>query len=401
MKKILLFAVTAFSLSTQAQTTQSVAATGDTIANLTFPGFKQPTKPTTYATYTGIDSLVKVTVKYKTKQLAGNTNADTIITVVKDSVKIANSKKIRYFYQSFNPAQNQYAINLGIGSSFGTFANTADNNNTVMAASSNYPPGVANTTADNWVLIGPITVPAKAMTCKFAYGFINDVKRDGFEIRTIEASKLDASPNYAFIPNNGNYGAYDSLQLVDFSTNNPYLDSTQFFNTMYNTFKQSTLMAAPVVQSYSDNDVALKAPGTTAYPAYGFTFDKAKMFTKAINMTAYRGLDVYVAIHHNATQQDLVFFDDILFREANLAAPIGLNSLAVNDNVIVYPNPANDVLNIIGADNGQITLTNMLGEIVKTVANTTTLNIADITAGMYIVTVVKNNETITKKIIKN
>ncbi|MBC7412443.1 MAG: hypothetical protein H7331_08330, partial [Bacteroidia bacterium] len=198
MKKILLFTFASFSLITQAQTTQSVLAKNDTIATLTFPNFRKPIIPTTYATYTGADSTVKITVKYKTKKIAGNTNADTLITIVKDSVKLPNIKKIRYFYQSFNPAQNQYAINLGIGSSFGTFVNNADNN-TVMAASSNYPPGVANTTADNWVLVGPITVPAKAIEFRFSYGFTNDTKRDGFEIRTIEASKLDATPNYSFI----------------------------------------------------------------------------------------------------------------------------------------------------------------------------------------------------------
>lgn len=389
MNKILLFALSTFTIAAQAQSPQAVAI-NDTIAYLQFPGFKQPTKPTAYAIYTGADTIIKITATYKAPKIAAGATGDTIITIVKDSVKIPNVKKIRYFYQSFNNAQTQYAVSLGLANSFNTFVNTNDNNNTVLAASSNYPPGVASQTADNWVLVGPITVPASAMTCKFLFGFTNNIRRDGFEIRMIEANKLDAKNNYIFPTK---YNNYNGLQL------NTLNDSAYVMANNFNGFKQATLMSSVILKAYADSTDELAEPVVTPATPYTFTFDKAKMYSRTINLTAYRGTDVYVAIHHNATQQDIVFFDDILFREANNPTSILANK--AND-IVLYPNPANNVLTIAGANNAQITITNTLGQVVKTVANyTTTINIADLATGMYVVSIVKDNETIIKKIIKN
>ncbi len=389
MNKILLFALSTLSIAAQGQSPQAVA-TNDTIAYLQFPGFKQPTKPTAYAMYTGADTMIKITATYKAAKIASGATGDTIITIVKDSVKIPNVKKIHYFYQSYNNAQTQYAVSLGLANSFNTLVNTNDNNNTVLAASSNYPPGVTSQTADNWMLVGPITVPASAMTCKFLFGFTNNVRRDGFEIRMVEASKLDAKNNYSFPTK---YNNYNGLQL------NTLNDSAYVVANNFNGFKQSTLMSSVILKAYADSTDELAEPVVTPATPYTFTFDKAKMYSRSINLTAYRGTDVYVAIHHNATQQDIVFFDDILFREANNPTSIVTNNVNA---VVVYPNPANDLLTITGANNAGITITNTLGQVVKTINTyTNTINIADLAKGMYVVTIVKDNEIITKKVIKN
>jgi hypothetical protein len=402
MKKNILIALSALALSAQAQTNK-ISATNDTIALVTFPGFKPYTtfKPTTYANYIAADTTLTLTAKYKAKKLVGNTALDTIITVVNTPVQITNNSRIHTSTQSFNNTSTIYGTNLGLQGTFNVFTNNADNNNSVLAASSNYAPGTLNTVADNWFLIGPIKVPSAAMIAKFSFGFTNDNKRDGFEIRTIQASKLDAKPSLPITPNGAAIGKYTNVQLTQLATNNSVWDSTKVMGNNFKGFKQATLMAAPIAKTWIDNDDDLAAPAVTPAKPYVFTFDKSAMFSRQVNLTSYRGQDVYVAIHHIGNQQDIVFFDDILIKEASLPAPFGFSSITNNDNVIVYPNPANETLNIIGANNATILITNTLGQVVKNATNASSINIADLTAGMYLVTIVNENETIIKKIVKN
>jgi hypothetical protein len=53
----------------------------------------------------------------------------------------------------------------------------------------------------------------------------------------------------------------------------------------------------------------------------------------------------------------------------------------------VYPNPAKTVLNIRGAANADITIVTIDGRLVKTAKNVTQVNIADLSDGMYFVTI--------------
>jgi len=71
---------------------------------------------------------------------------------------------------------------------------------------------------------------------------------------------------------------------------------------------------------------------------------------------------------------------------------------ATENNINVYPNPANDVLNITNAENATITIYNVLGEVVKTVTNVNQISLANVAEGSYIVRIVKENNVITKKI---
>ena len=67
-------------------------------------------------------------------------------------------------------------------------------------------------------------------------------------------------------------------------------------------------------------------------------------------------------------------------------------------NVVVYPNPAEDVLNV-NVDAEKVEVLNLAGAVVAS-ANTNSVQVANLAAGMYIVKVYTNNNVVVKQFIK-
>ena len=89
-----------------------------------------------------------------------------------------------------------------------------------------------------------------------------------------------------------------------------------------------------------------------------------------------------------------------------VCTPVGIEESLIN-NIQVYPNPANDVLNIDFADysnsNISVKIFNSIGELVKSVENKTMspmmiINLSDVNSGMYYITINSDGGSITKKI---
>ena len=75
------------------------------------------------------------------------------------------------------------------------------------------------------------------------------------------------------------------------------------------------------------------------------------------------------------------------------------------DKVKVYPNPANDVINIANAVDSieKVTITDLNGRVVKTVVlgvNEAQINISDLSQGVYLLNATSNGATVTEKIVK-
>lgn len=79
--------------------------------------------------------------------------------------------------------------------------------------------------------------------------------------------------------------------------------------------------------------------------------------------------------------------------------------LGLNDNDLsalsIYPNPANDFINIGSQNEGAITVTvfNVLGKQVIATQNTNRLNITNLTSGVYLVQLTQGDATTTKKLV--
>ena len=70
-------------------------------------------------------------------------------------------------------------------------------------------------------------------------------------------------------------------------------------------------------------------------------------------------------------------------------------------NIAVYPNPANDYINIENAENSNVTIINMVGQVVaQEVVNTAkaTINTNQLSEGSYIIRVENGTEITTQKI---
>ena len=74
-----------------------------------------------------------------------------------------------------------------------------------------------------------------------------------------------------------------------------------------------------------------------------------------------------------------------------------------NEVVSVYPNPAKSIVNITNVLNSNITVSDISGKIIFSKNNcseTEKINLSDKSDGIYFITVLNNNTTLTKKIIK-
>ena len=98
---------------------------------------------------------------------------------------------------------------------------------------------------------------------------------------------------------------------------------------------------------------------------------------------------------------DCVWIDDIIFPCSSFT---GIEEIE-NENIRIYPNPANDFINIEINDNHNgnfnISIYNSLGIKVMETSNENTINIEDLPSGMYFINVTTENLNKTKKIIIN
>ena len=109
----------------------------------------------------------------------------------------------------------------------------------------------------------------------------------------------------------------------------------------------------------------------------------------------------YYTAQSGSTEEYVCWVDDITFPGNTII----LNAESVeNDNeVAVYPNPANDVINVKGDEIQYVEIYNSIGLKVlsKDVNNSASINIADFASGVYFLRVTDRNGNVsTTKIIK-
>lgn len=102
-------------------------------------------------------------------------------------------------------------------------------------------------------------------------------------------------------------------------------------------------------------------------------------------------------------------FAGIGFPEGRLILDLVESTASVKDNAIasftVYPNPANDVINVSNAVNAieKVVITDMNGRVVKSVVlgvNEAQINISDLSKGVYFLQATSNGASVTEKIVK-
>ena len=121
----------------------------------------------------------------------------------------------------------------------------------------------------------------------------------------------------------------------------------------------------------------------------------------------------YVALGHSVIAYTPIYDVDIYFLKLNskgLTAPTGLNDIALNNNLAVYPNPNSGVFEIqLKAENSEsleLQLTDIVGRIIykekPTVINknySKNIDVSGISKGIYFLNFSNSNQHLTKKIV--
>lgn len=103
-----------------------------------------------------------------------------------------------------------------------------------------------------------------------------------------------------------------------------------------------------------------------------------------LDLSSYDGQDIYIALVY-VGEDTFVFMADNMV----LTTVVDVNT-EITPSVNVYPNPASDIITVANAENTNITIINMVGEIVRTIDNASanqTIDMSDLSNGTYFVRV--------------
>jgi len=115
------------------------------------------------------------------------------------------------------------------------------------------------------------------------------------------------------------------------------------------------------------------------------------------DLSAYSGQEVYVAIHCVSNDRFIFMVDDI-----NITFSTGTNNISADNNIRVYPNPVNDVLNISSdSEIISVSIVNTTGKVAIEAAgsgNEISVNVTDVPAGIYMLRMTTKQGVVTRKI---
>ena len=135
----------------------------------------------------------------------------------------------------------------------------------------------------------------------------------------------------------------------------------------------------------------------------GYSVDSPNWVNKVKTVTAPAGavkLRYQVrAYHQDGASGGFIYYDALTLAEGTTA---GVDTVEI-EGLSIYPNPVSgSVLNIASKNNAEKTVAiyNTLGaQVVNTKVNNGTVNVSDLTAGIYIVKITEEGKTSTKKLV--
>lgn len=120
--------------------------------------------------------------------------------------------------------------------------------------------------------------------------------------------------------------------------------------------------------------------------------------THTIDLSAYDGQDVFIAFILNSTDAFIGLVDNIKF----LGQVSGINNIETN-NYSIYPNPANDLFNISGAQGAKLNIYDAIGRVVlqdNVKSDNQSISISNLNPGVYTVQLINNGQVTSSKFIK-
>jgi len=115
------------------------------------------------------------------------------------------------------------------------------------------------------------------------------------------------------------------------------------------------------------------------------TVSNTEPAVQTIDLTAYVGQDVYVGIKAESEADMWMLWIDNFTLNTN----VGINS-NVSNAVKIFPNPAQNIITISNAENSNIIVMNMMGQVVASIENASanqSIDISNLSAGTYFVNI--------------
>jgi len=137
-------------------------------------------------------------------------------------------------------------------------------------------------------------------------------------------------------------------------------------------------------------------------------YDSASVFvpsptqwrTDTVNLNSYVGnSSVFINFHGITGYGNDLYIDNI-----NISETVGINQITDPINILnIYPNPASNNLSIIVSQKSVIEISNIQGQLIKTITNAekqTTIDVSDLSGGVYIIKAKTENGVAVKKFVK-
>lgn len=108
--------------------------------------------------------------------------------------------------------------------------------------------------------------------------------------------------------------------------------------------------------------------------------DGGTIYTRSIDISSLAGSPIVYLVfrHHDVTDMNLMVVDNISVDQV-----AGLAGKTIETSV--YPNPANDVLNIVANEEiANVSILSLDGKVVAKAANAKTINVAELVSGVYL-----------------
>ena len=210
-----------------------------------------------------------------------------------------------------------------------------------------------------------------------------------------------------------------NLSVSNFSLSQQGTLTVYYGNTYSNdsTSMQITVLTSPSVNVAATNSLICIGSSvilTASNNGSGFGNYMWTTSTGASFMGSSKNVTPTVTTTYSVTGNDLYCpFTNIAAITISVSTCIGINEAQNNNAFTVYPNPANEILNVeltysTGSNqailNDNISITNALGEIVLTEKSSHknfTLKINNLTSGVYFIKIESKQGSVTKKFIKH
>ncbi|HOY30683.1 MAG TPA: Omp28-related outer membrane protein [Bacteroidales bacterium] len=144
-------------------------------------------------------------------------------------------------------------------------------------------------------------------------------------------------------------------------------------------------------------DKAGSTLSTAPASSSSFTPTSGQWATNTINLSFFAGQsDLIIRFHAISDYGNNLFIDKI-----NTASGTGLSEAGNDDNLMIYPNPAYDIVTILNAENSEMMLYDVYGKLVTSeyiFGNNHTLNVDALATGTYILKIIRGDKISSQKI---